>query len=331
MAESEVLTAPHVLEYPYHRTVGPLLSGFFTGLRDGRVLGVKTPDGRVVVPAVEYDPVTCAALDELVEVGSAGTVTTWSWAPTPRAGQPLDRPFAWALIRLDGSDVPMLHALDTGGDPSAVATGMRVRARWRPAAEREGHMHDIICFEPEDAPAQPPDTTSLPEGAAGEPVRSIRTPIRLEYTYVAGDGQSRFLHAILQRRLTGQRCPACKKVLFVGGGMSNAVCPMCVELLDELVDLAPTGTVTTFCIVNVPFHGQTIEIPYVQANILLDGADGTLMHVIQECSASEVRMGMRVEAVWRPDDELVPSLDSIRHFRPTGEPDASFESYQAFA
>jgi uncharacterized OB-fold protein len=79
--------------------------------------------------------------------------------------------------------------------------------------------------------------------------------------------------------------------------------------------------VTTFCIVNLPFFGQRIKPPYVCATILLDGADIGLFHLIQEVPAQEVRMGMRVEAVWAAPEERGPSLESIRYFRPTGEPD----------
>ena len=39
--EGGILTAPHVLEYPYRRSVGPVLGRFFTGLRDGKLLGVR--------------------------------------------------------------------------------------------------------------------------------------------------------------------------------------------------------------------------------------------------------------------------------------------------
>ena len=62
------LTAPHKLEYTYKRSTGPVLGRFFGGLRDGRILGVRRPDGRVLVPPKEYDPDTGAALGELVEV-----------------------------------------------------------------------------------------------------------------------------------------------------------------------------------------------------------------------------------------------------------------------
>jgi uncharacterized protein len=146
MAEGEVLSAPLVVEYPFSRTVGPVIGAFLTGLREGVVLGIRTVDGRVLVPPAEYDPLTGEPLHELVEVSPSGEVVTWAWTD-PRPYQPLDRPFAWALVRLDGADSAMLHAVDAGGEEH-MATGMRVRIRWR--EEREGHIRDIECFEPED-------------------------------------------------------------------------------------------------------------------------------------------------------------------------------------
>ena len=71
---------------------------------------------------------------------------SWAWIDEPRDGQPLDRAFAWALIRLDGADTAMLHAVDAG-DEAAMSTGMRVQIRW--ADDREGAITDIACFEPE--------------------------------------------------------------------------------------------------------------------------------------------------------------------------------------
>jgi len=152
MAESEVLRAPHVLEYPYVRSVGPVIGAFLTGLRDGRILGAQSRDAQgaatVIVPPTEYDPITSADVGDLVEVGQSGVVTTWSWEAGPKKDQPLDRPFAWVLVLLDGATTAMLHVVDAGS-PDAMSSGMRVTARWRPAAEREGRMQDIECFVPE--------------------------------------------------------------------------------------------------------------------------------------------------------------------------------------
>ena len=150
MAEPDLLTAQYVLEYPYHRTVGPVIGRFLTGLRDRRIEGIRTRDGRVLVPPVEYDPTTSEALDEFVEVGQSGVVTAWTWVAQPRPQQPFDRPFAYALIRLDGADTALLHVVDAGS-ADAMSTGLRVRAKWRD--KTEGHICDIECFVP-DAPQQ---------------------------------------------------------------------------------------------------------------------------------------------------------------------------------
>ncbi len=147
MAETvEALSAQHVLEYPYTRSVGPVIGAFLGALRDARVLGIRTKSGRVICPPIEYDPETAAELTELVEVGSAGVVTAWAWVGEPRAQHPLQRPFAWALVKLDGADTSMLHAV-AAPEERAMRTGMRVRVRWR--EQREGHIRDIECFEPE--------------------------------------------------------------------------------------------------------------------------------------------------------------------------------------
>jgi len=141
-----LLSAPYVLEYTYQRSTGPVIGRFLTALRDGRIEGVRTASGRVLVPPIEADPATGEAVGDPVEVGQSGLVTTWSWVSTPRRFHPLTQPFAWALIRLDGADTALLHAVDAGS-PDAMHTGMRVTARWR--AERIGSIRDIECFAPE--------------------------------------------------------------------------------------------------------------------------------------------------------------------------------------
>lgn len=145
---TEALTAPHVLEYPYTRSTGEVIGRFFAGLRERRVLGVRAPDGRILVPPQEYDPNTGAELTELVEVAETGTVSTWSWVAQPRPKHLLQTPFAFALIKLDGADTAMLHMVDAPNE-AAMRTGMRVRIRWSP--NPIGDITDIQCFEPEVA------------------------------------------------------------------------------------------------------------------------------------------------------------------------------------
>lgn len=143
--ESEVLRSDFDLEFTYTRTYGPVMSHFFTELRDGNLVGIKANDGKVICPPLEYDPVTAEDLTEFVPVAETGVVTTWCWVKEPLDKHPLDKPFAWVLVKLDGADTAMLHALDTS-DESDVKTGMKVKVRW--ADERIGTINDIACFEP---------------------------------------------------------------------------------------------------------------------------------------------------------------------------------------
>ncbi len=144
------LRADHSLEFPYIRATGPILGRFFTEIRDnGKFVGVKTSTGRVICPPVDVDPDSLddLSVEDIVEVGTSGVVTTWSWLSEARPKNPLDKPFAWALIQLDGSDTALLHAVDAGSE-SAMSTGMRVKATF--IDERKGDIHDIACFVPED-------------------------------------------------------------------------------------------------------------------------------------------------------------------------------------
>jgi len=145
MAESEVLHAQHRLEYPYSRSTGPIIGAFLTALREGRFVGATGSGGKVIVPPTEYDPLTGDDVGALVDVGPGGVIDSWAWVSHPLRKHPLQTPFAWALITLDGADTGMLHAVEAAG-PDALATGARVTAKFRPAAERIGSMADIEAF-----------------------------------------------------------------------------------------------------------------------------------------------------------------------------------------
>ncbi len=162
-----------------------------------------------------------------------------------------------------------------------------------------------------------PPKVSLPASLQDvEPVLSVRTPARLDYEFTAGDAASRFLQGITQKKIIGQRAPGGKVYVPPRGADPELGQPTIEE-----IEVAQVGTVTSYCVVNLQFYGSVMEIPYVSALILLDGADLSIMHLIQEVPADEVHIGMRVEAVWRDDADIEPTLESIKWFRPNGEPD----------
>ena len=145
MEPTERLSAPLVLEYPFTRTTGPVIGAFLTGLREKIVLGIKREDGTVLVPPTEYDPETSETLTEMVEVAQQGEVTTWTWVQAPRPQSPWDSPHALAMIKLEGADTPILHAVLADG-PESLKVGMKVRIKWREVTE--GHIKDIEGFVP---------------------------------------------------------------------------------------------------------------------------------------------------------------------------------------
>jgi uncharacterized protein len=307
------LRAPLEIEFDYTRSLGPVLSQFMTALADRRILGARGADGRVHAPPFEYDPVTAEPPADLVPVGPEGTVVSWSWMPEPLEGQPLTEPFAWALIRLDGADTAMLHAVDAGS-AAAMRTGLRVRPRW--SASPVGGIRDITCFEPCDRPAPAAD----PRREAGQAaVAMIVTPVRLHYLHTASPGESVYLRGLAEGRLIGQRCGTCGMVYMPPRG----TCPADGVPITEEVELPDSGTVTSFCIVNVGYPGQRVTPPYVAAAVLLDGADIAFQHLILGCDPGDVRMGMRVRAVWNESG-------SVSHFAPAGEPDAPYETYASY-
>ena len=165
----------------------------------------------------------------------------------------------------------------------------------------------------------------MSEAETPDPVTVLRVPVEFDYTFSAGQSASRFLRAMQEGKLLGQRCPVDGRVYFPTRGS----CPSHgVPIEGAPVELADRGTVVTYSINRVPSQNIDLELPYAAIQVLLDGADTILMHVLGECDIENVRMGMRVEAVWKPKEEWTTSVANIEYFRPSGEADAAFETYR---
>jgi uncharacterized OB-fold protein len=152
----------------------------------------------------------------------------------------------------------------------------------------------------------------------------VETPIHLEYRYTPGTAATRFLGSIEKGRIVGEKCPKCHKVYVPPRG----ACSMCGVATEEGVELPGPGIVTTFAVTQIPSPG--LDAPYVSAWVKLDGADITSMFLIKEIDPTEVRLGMRVEPVWIDKSEWTKNLANIAYYRPTGEPDADYDTYKDY-
>jgi len=150
----------------------------------------------------------------------------------------------------------------------------------------------------------------------------FEAPIYFKYSYTAGGATTLFLKKLVEGRIVGQRCPVCQGVYVPPRGS----CPRDGVATEEEVEVAHTGTVESFTINYIPIPDGAVDPPFVSANIVLDGADLSFMHLISGIPHNQVRIGMRVKALWKPQDEWKPSMTNILYFEPLDEPDIDIDT-----
>jgi uncharacterized OB-fold protein len=165
----DAIMMDHLVTLTYHETLPPEGVRFAEALIDGRILGQRcTACGRVFVPPKGYCPLDVVLLSEAddVEVADTGTVTGFTIvAPVKYYGQTKTEPFVYASVLLDGAS-GTLGGQDISAVPAdKVRAGMRVRAVWKPPAERNAEGMSargyasvsgcISSFEPTGEPDAP--------------------------------------------------------------------------------------------------------------------------------------------------------------------------------
>jgi uncharacterized OB-fold protein len=320
---SSVLAEPWTFHFPYKRTCGPVVGRFLDGLKHKRILGLRMKDGGVLVPPHGHDPRTADDLDEWVEVGTEGEVVTWTWIPEPLPHHPHDRPFAFAMIQLDGAATAMLHAV-LAESAEQMKSGMRVRVRWAP--QLRGHISDIAGFDRIDAPVPDYDPVVVEPEKPRPPERwRFDAPFTSDYLIRAGKALSVHLRGLAEGKLIGLRGSSGNVYVPPTGAD-----PITGDALGEVVELEPVGTVVRYCVVNIPVRGQAVKVPFAAADVLIDGSDTPVMALIQGIDHGQVRLGLRVRAVWVDEAELAPSMSSIKWFEPSGEADAELSGLEDY-
>lgn len=179
------------------------------------------------------------------------------------------------------------------------------------------------------------ERTTTPAGADDDgPVRFMPQLIGLEYKVRTNPVAAAFGVALAEGRITGHRCPSCRRVFVPPKGY----CPICVVPTgaDDEVSVADRGVVTSWTVLTpIQYTGQQERSDYALASILLDGADGTIgQQRLVDIALDEIRLGLRVGAVWAPPDERTADDrgyglgTAVAGWRPTGEPDAEPAVYR---
>ena len=153
--------------------------------------------------------------------------------------------------------------------------------------------------------------STVTEKLEGMDVWTYHGQIYIPNTYSAGAVGSRFLIEIRdKKRIMGTRCPTCNRVYVP----ARAICKDCFGLLDEWVEVSNKGTVLTYTVCNQPNLVQPVETPLIYGIIQLDGADTGFVHMLGEVDPEQLRIGTRVQAVFKEQREA--SILDIKYFKP---------------
>jgi uncharacterized OB-fold protein len=244
---------PFNLQFPFTRTLGSTLSTFFSALAKGQIIGVRVGD-RVIAPPLEYDPETAAdAGSDWVKVGPKGTVSSWTWVPEPTHLHPLQEPFGFAFITLDGADTPMIHLVQASEDQ--LKSGLRVEAQFKPEGEANGRIDDIVAFVPASDPAPSVGAGEPFEAPAENEIENMDSYCDLVYIDNASPSTRLWMDALMGGKLIGQVCPVCNRTYV---GPRGLCCVDAVELDDTtLVEVFGKGVVANFTVITpTPYPGQ---------------------------------------------------------------------------
>lgn len=134
----------------------------------------------------------------------------------------------------------------------------------------------------------------------------------VSHLYTVGLAGERFLREIKEHgRFLATRCQECSYTYMP----PSLFCPRCFRRLGDWQEVGPEGVVRAHTRVHIDLDGRRLDEPQTIALIQLDGADGLLVHRIDEAPAG-IENGQRVRPVFKEPGEREGSITDIRYFRP---------------
>jgi hypothetical protein len=134
------------------------------------------------------------------------------------------------------------------------------------------------------------------------------------YAWDAGVAIGRFLAELKQGHLIGSTCHTCRRTVVP----PRVFCEWCFRPMDEWADLEDHGVVNTFSICHVRWDMERVDKPLIPAVIEIAGASKGMgiLHLLGEVEPDQVKIGMKVKAVWKPAKERIGAITDIAYFKP---------------
>ena len=161
-----------------------------------------------------------------------------------------------------------------------------------------------------------PGVEITPEDVRSQRYLITKYDTELRYAWSSGVAMSRFLRGLKRKELWGRECDGCSRKLVP----PRMYCEKCFRPTDRWVRLRDSGKVVTFSVAYVNSDASRRKEPILVAVIEIDGASPMMgiLHLLGEVKPGRIRVGMPVEAVWRPDSERRGAITDIKYFRPKG-------------
>ncbi|MBN2491254.1 MAG: thiolase domain-containing protein [Planctomycetes bacterium] len=305
-ALKDVKDVPHIdysPELTYSWDNGYALTTYLDGFKKGKIRASQCSQcNRMMIPARDFcEKCQLQVVSDYFDLPDTGTVETFTLSHVNWASLPLPEGQVkiFAVVSIDGAtdQMGLCHWLDEV-DPKDVKIGMRVKAVWKPEAEREGTVTDLRYFRPikpeeEKAigvpvPIKPCEITSVS-------ARAFAGKIPLDYAYTAGLGGRRFYEDLARGKLSGTRCRECEVVVVPPA----AFCETCMQALDpnqDAVELDPeAGQVVAVTQVFEDRKGHLLDTPVYIAQVTFEGAEGSVFGRLDVKNPEDVEIGMRVK------------------------------------
>jgi uncharacterized OB-fold protein len=143
-----------------------------------------------------------------------------------------------------------------------------------------------------------------------------------DYRWDAGMGVGTYLAGLKQGKIMGIRCPQCDRTLVP----PRVFCELCFRPIDDWVELSDTGKINTYSVSYVNWDASRRQTPEVPAIIEIDGASPGvgILHLLGEVGDSleaiigRLKVGLPVQAVWKPPEQRQGAITDISYFRPIG-------------
>ena len=134
------------------------------------------------------------------------------------------------------------------------------------------------------------------------------------YHWDTGVAIGRYLQGLKEGHLTGVVCDHCKKKVIP----PRLFCEVCFRRMSRFVPLPDTGILNTYSVTYVRWDRTRTETPTMPAVIDIDGTSPVagIMHLLGEVDPKEIKIGMRLKAVWKPEGEREGAITDIRYFKP---------------